>query len=570
MEEHVESIVRQMQGKDDILCEQVTQLLSISNKLYASAAQYDLNDKCQYNGIRTFVNIVKKFVHLLSHLCNVTPSTSVIHRINCLRRLSPLLLRTAMAVDMSTNRQYGLDNSDFAADGESIDRSILEIIFNLSSDELEALHVNGVRNFYLEEDIRKTLDTYYFPLIPFQLLSTFQAIKVVCNRQKLSKFIAKYSLSGTLYDIRCVWGAGDKKSSRMFMQWKTSKLKCGKINKVHLPRSSSTWLLGDSGQVTPCEARKGTIKCYLHLPSNYSKDKLILYMHGGGYIALTSKSFEAQLAYMSRKLSVPILSVDYGLMPENHFPAPLQDALDAYLALVQGTENAKIKQLMAGISATNIILAGDSAGAHMAIGLSYVLNEIRKQTEGPFTMPRAISAQFPAAQLSLGPMSPARCLLCIDSLLSPSILVTASAASNGLLVQDEAIFVSQSTRGIATGSVSYLGDILSNEQSKLHGYQMIEATLSMLKNPLWNLLVYNDIDALKDIPLYVHASEFDPLLDDSIALCRFWKGPVTFDVATGVMHGFPPFSGFSDACKKAYKMSIHHIQQAFDLANNTD
>lgn len=568
MDEEADNIVRQMQGKDDLLCEQVTQLVTIANKLYQLAPLYDLNESIQFNGIRTFVNVVNKFIHLLSQQCHVTPSSSVIRKMNCLRRLSPLLLRTAMAVEFTTNRKSGLEDSDFSAQGESIDRNIIDIIFTLTNDELEALHVNGIRNFYLESDIRETLDTFYFPLIPFRLLSTYQAIKVVCNRQKLSQFIVKYSMYGTLHDIRKVWGAGDKKSSRMFMKWKTSKLKCNRVKKIHLSRFHSTWLLTNGGKVIPCEPRKGSVKCYLHLPSDYSRDKLIFYMHGGGYIALTSKSFEAQLAYMSRQLKVPVLSIDYGLMPENSFPGPLQDALDAYLALVQSTDEKKIKQLMAGNTLNNIILSGDSAGAHMAVGLTYALNEIKKLIDVPLIMPRALSLQFPAAQLSLGPMSPARCLLGIDSLLSPSILFTASAASNGLLMQNEDAYIRQSTKGIASGDVSYFGEMILNEQSKLHGYQMMQEKLSMMKDPFWNLLIYNDIDSLRNIPLYVHACEFDPLLDDSIALCRAWKGPVTFDVATGVMHGFPPFAGFSGACKKAYQTCIRRIEEAFESTNN--
>lgn len=566
MEDEVEYLVRRMTGKDDALCQQVTQLSSITNKLLDLAPKFDLSPEIPFNGVRSFANLSKKFIQLLNQLSNVTPSQSVIKKINCLRQLAPVLLKTAIAVELSTARPYGLEGSDFAAEGKSIDRDILEVVSSLKSEELEPLNISGIRYFFLEPQIRQTLDRYLFPLIPFKLLPTLQALQVIFNEDEMSKFLAHYSLHGTLYDIRKVWGAGDRKSSRLFMKWKTSHFKRVKVIKINVSRSFSTWIVAD-GQVTPCPPRQGQIKCHLFKPKRCNRQQLILYFHGGGYVALSSKSFEAQLEYTARKLKVAILSVDYRLIPENAFPSPIQDALDAYLAIVNDSDG-KFKRKSGGLHPTQIVVSGDSAGGHLAISLCYALNEVQKQVDGQLLMPMSLNVLFPAAQLSLGPTSPARCCVMLDSMLPPSILFNVASACHGLLSEDEKILKGQISKGINTGLHSFIGEILSHEESKVHGYRMIERTMNLIKDPFWNLLIYPDTESLENIPLYVQACEFDPLLDDSIALCRIWKGPVKLEVVKGVMHGFTPFAGFSRACKVGLRCVVDHFQQAFNAANN--
>jgi hormone-sensitive lipase len=51
-------------------------------------------------------------------------------------------------------------------------------------------------------------------------------------------------------------------------------------------------------------------------PSKY----LILHCHGGGFIAHSSKSHEIYLKPWAKELKIPIVSIDYSLSPENHFP----------------------------------------------------------------------------------------------------------------------------------------------------------------------------------------------------------------------------------------------------------
>lgn len=83
---------------------------------------------------------------------------------------------------------------------------------------------------------------------------------------------------------------------------------------------------------------------------------VILYIHGGGYVACsaaTHRPITAALARLSRRR---VFSLDYRLAPEHPFPAALDDAFAAYQWL-----------LGQGIPASEIALAGDSAGGGLVL-----------------------------------------------------------------------------------------------------------------------------------------------------------------------------------------------------------
>lgn len=85
-------------------------------------------------------------------------------------------------------------------------------------------------------------------------------------------------------------------------------------------------------------------------------DKVVVYLHGGGFQVGSVRSHRELMACISREASVRVLGVDYRLAPEHRFPAALHDAGAAYEWLLsQGTPPA------------DIALAGDSAGAGLAL-----------------------------------------------------------------------------------------------------------------------------------------------------------------------------------------------------------
>lgn len=93
-------------------------------------------------------------------------------------------------------------------------------------------------------------------------------------------------------------------------------------------------------------------------PSGGHKNNLILYFHGGAYVAGSERSASALGAKLAQSTGVGVLALGYRLAPEHPYPAALNDALTAYTEL-----------LAAGISPKRIAVAGESAGGGLALAL---------------------------------------------------------------------------------------------------------------------------------------------------------------------------------------------------------
>jgi acetyl esterase/lipase len=112
--------------------------------------------------------------------------------------------------------------------------------------------------------------------------------------------------------------------------------------------------------------------------------RLLLYLHGGGYISGAPENYRALIGKLCRAGNAAALSVDYRLAPEFPFPAGLRDAVDAYRFLIGK-----------GIPPQSIILAGDGAGGGLAVS---TLMAIRN---GGMPMPAGLVALSPWADLTL-------------------------------------------------------------------------------------------------------------------------------------------------------------------------
>lgn len=85
-------------------------------------------------------------------------------------------------------------------------------------------------------------------------------------------------------------------------------------------------------------------------------DRVIMYLHGGGYVAGSLLTHRELVGRLSRASGARALSVDYRLAPEHPYPAAIEDATAAYRWL-----------LAQGIAPGKIVNAGDSAGGGLTI-----------------------------------------------------------------------------------------------------------------------------------------------------------------------------------------------------------
>jgi epsilon-lactone hydrolase len=84
--------------------------------------------------------------------------------------------------------------------------------------------------------------------------------------------------------------------------------------------------------------------------------RVILFLHGGGYISGSLNSHRHMIAQAGREAQARTLALGYRLAPGHPFPAALEDALAGYRYL-----------LAQGIAPANIVMAGESAGGGLAV-----------------------------------------------------------------------------------------------------------------------------------------------------------------------------------------------------------
>ncbi len=92
--------------------------------------------------------------------------------------------------------------------------------------------------------------------------------------------------------------------------------------------------------------------------------RTLLYLHGGGYYFCSPATHRVVTLALGVGADARVFVPDYRLAPEHRFPAAVEDALMAYRGL-----------LAAGIPATRIVVAGDSAGGGLALALLLSLRQ---------------------------------------------------------------------------------------------------------------------------------------------------------------------------------------------------
>jgi acetyl esterase/lipase len=80
-------------------------------------------------------------------------------------------------------------------------------------------------------------------------------------------------------------------------------------------------------------------------------DRVLLYLHGGGYIIGSVRTHCELISRLSRAAGMRALGLEYRVAPEHPFPAAVEDAIAAYRWLVS-----------TGIHPKKIVIGGDSCG----------------------------------------------------------------------------------------------------------------------------------------------------------------------------------------------------------------
>ncbi|WP_037313485.1 alpha/beta hydrolase [Ruegeria halocynthiae] len=118
-------------------------------------------------------------------------------------------------------------------------------------------------------------------------------------------------------------------------------------------------------------------------PNNAQPDWALLYLHGGGYKFCSPQTHRALTCKLAQTLPARTFVPNYRLAPEHRFPAALDDAMAAYLRLLED-----------GFDPSRIALAGDSAGGNLCLSLLLKLRETRQP------LPAAVALMSPLTDMT--------------------------------------------------------------------------------------------------------------------------------------------------------------------------
>lgn len=118
-------------------------------------------------------------------------------------------------------------------------------------------------------------------------------------------------------------------------------------------------------EVTPVDsetATHGRVKGEWARPAGARTDGVVLYLHGSGYNLCSTRTHRPLVTQVARHTGLAVFSAEYRLAPKHVFPTAAEDVERAYDWL-----------LAQGWSPAQVVVAGDSAGGHLALDLALVL-----------------------------------------------------------------------------------------------------------------------------------------------------------------------------------------------------
>lgn len=99
-------------------------------------------------------------------------------------------------------------------------------------------------------------------------------------------------------------------------------------------------------------------------PRDRDEQKLLLYFHGGAYVAGSCHTHRQMVSHIARSGRIQVLLPEYRLAPEFKYPAAIDDVLAVYRSLLQR-----------GRRPEEIVFAGDSAGGGLVVAALLALRD---------------------------------------------------------------------------------------------------------------------------------------------------------------------------------------------------
>jgi len=128
----------------------------------------------------------------------------------------------------------------------------------------------------------------------------------------------------------------------------------------------------------------GGVKCDVLVPEVYSSRRVLIYIHGGSFVAGSRDSWRGFCASLAHAASCRVVVPEFRLAPTHPFPAGIEDIQNVFRLVYSEEEIAlQLEKKEAEISrkgvvqeeTSQIIIAADGSGASLAIAVMLNMNE---------------------------------------------------------------------------------------------------------------------------------------------------------------------------------------------------
>jgi acetyl esterase/lipase len=100
------------------------------------------------------------------------------------------------------------------------------------------------------------------------------------------------------------------------------------------------------------------------IPEGTDPQKLVVYVHGGGYVSGSCNDHRAFVSKFAKNCGTTFLTYEYRLAPEHPYPAAVDDSVKVYLWILDS-----------GFKPENLLIAGESAGGGLCLAVLLALKE---------------------------------------------------------------------------------------------------------------------------------------------------------------------------------------------------
>ena len=164
-------------------------------------------------------------------------------------------------------------------------------------------------------------------------------------------------------------------------------------------------------------------------------ESLLIFIHGGGFIGMSTHSHEIFLRDWSNKLNIPIIGINYGLSPEHKYPYGLNDCYQGYRWILNHCED------VLGFNPKKIILGGDSSGGTFTLSLIYLIIAKNEFENEKIRMPDLVLPFYPCCNASVNGLGTSMLLCLKDFLLNDKFLLYVMEAYRDIYPNDDDPFL---------------------------------------------------------------------------------------------------------------------------------